>query len=212
MRRAGRVTAALVAIAAAGVVEWRGVAVSRDDACPEAFALDEARAARVLDTLAASPSSRSLAARASELEPTLCFGPADISLVRTDRVLLVDRRLPDDEAAARVAHLLLHLVDGPPLRVPRSVRDCDAAVARAMDAEAVALARELDVRRELGVTRPVIRYEPEDAFRRAPAPERATLVREWLRAHPLGGEGVDALRPAYDARCRAEAGRATSSR
>lgn len=212
MRRAARVTVAVLAMAAVGVAAWRiyGAAVP-DVACPASFARDDSRAARVVARLSGSPSSRALAAAAMKLEPTFCFGPADISLVTTERVLLVDTRLPDDEAAARVAHLFTHLVDGPPLRMPRSVDQCDQAVARAIDAEAVALARELEVRRELGVTRPVVRFEVEGAYRGSTASARAALVRDWLRAHPFGGVGVDALAPAYDARCRAEAGRAPSS-
>ena len=115
----------------------------------------------------------------------------------------MDARLGDGEAAARLGHLLLHLIDGEPLDLA-GTGTCSEKVARALDAEATALATELRLRRALGVDAPVVRFEMESAFWAAPEAERTTLVRGYFDTHPDGAPGVRPLARLYTSRCERE--------
>jgi len=112
-------------------------------------------------------------------------------------VILLDRELDEPEAAARVGHLLEHAAKEMP-----TTGDCDAQVSAMLGREARALALELRLRRELGVRAPRIPYAFEDAFWAAPPQQREGLLLEYLRAHPDGAPGLDALASSYARRCR----------
>jgi hypothetical protein len=170
-------------------------------ACPARFAPDPPRAAALVEALRAAPEGAALLGRAPS--PFLCFGPARVSSVTTDQVVLFDADLRGAEAAARLGHLVEHLAEGLPLgRV--TDEDCAVQVDRALAAEARALALELRLRRALGAPSGDGRRLPftfEDAFWAAPEDRREALVLADLRAHPDGGPGLDALASGYARRC-----------
>ncbi len=80
--------------------------------------------------------------------------------------------------------------------------DCEKQVDEALRAESAALSFELQLRGELAVTNKRIEYEFEAPYW-ATAPEnRERLVLDYLRAHPDGAPGIDALAAGYTKRCR----------
>lgn len=162
---------------------------------------DEPRARGLVALLEGAPEGAAIAGRVSAGAARVCFGQVPVSAVTPEGVVLLEATLADAEAAARLGHLLLHVVEGSP--APRAGEpDCEAAVRRALAAEARALAMELRLRRALGVTAPALRYEFEEDFWRAAPGEREGVVLAYLEAHPHGGPGVDALAEGYRRRCR----------
>lgn len=136
--------------------------------CPEGFVPDAARAQRVYDHLRSIPEGADVLEALDGIEPPVCFGDADPSVLTSDGVLWLDGRMDGPEAAARVAHLLHHVAGMPDLDHPASVEACDTLVGEAMRVEREAVAIEERLRRELGVDAPVT--EPrteglEEAYR-----------------------------------------------
>jgi hypothetical protein len=200
-RLAARAALAPVAIAAILCLCCRGAAPPRP--CPARFAADRAREVVLVDRLRAAPEGGLLLARVPPAAlPRICFGPAAVSSITTEGVVLLDRELGELEAAARLGHLLAHAVEGMPMAQPRA-GDCDAQVEEALVQEARALALELRLRRALGVTERRLPYAFEDAFWRSPTAGRERLVLEYLHAHPDGAPGLDGLASGYSRRCRA---------
>lgn len=119
----------------------------------------------------------------------------------TERVALFDERLGDEEAAARLGHLLQHVVEGLSAE-KRDGESCDEVTRRALAREASALSRELRLRRALGVDTANVRYAFEEAFWAARPDDREPLVLAYLEAHPNGAPGIDALAAGYAQRCR----------
>ncbi|MRG95306.1 hypothetical protein [Polyangium spumosum] len=184
-------------------------------ACPAGFRADEARRATILAKLGEAPVGADTRDRALAKEKvTFCFGRLGVSSVTTSGVVLVDEALATSEAAARVGHLLTHVAEG--LRVePREGSDesCEVVTTRALAAEAKALSIELGLRRAFGVS-PAdarVRYAFESDFWATPEQAREALVLAYLRAHPDGAPGIDALASGYARRCR-EARDASSAR
>lgn len=169
-----------------------------DPGCPAGLAQDAARTQALLARLAAVEEGAAITRRLPG-PPRVCFGQVAVSAVNHEGAVLLDNAMPEAEAAARLGHLLLHVLDGSP--APRAGEaDCDAAVRRALDIEARAFAAELRLRQALGVTG--IRYGFEEDFRRAPVEAGEAGIRAWLEAHPAGGQGVDALAEGYRRRCK----------
>ncbi|UQA62587.1 hypothetical protein [Polyangium aurulentum] len=165
--------------------------------------MDETRTGVLLDTLGRVPEGREArdAARSAPF-PRVCFGPAAVSALTSEGVIMLDASLGEGEAAARLGHLSMHVARGSPLVLPEDRGGCDAAVERALAAEADALALELRLRRALGVTSPKIPYAFEEEHWRAEPEARTPLVLAYLRAHPDGAPGLDALGAGYARRCR----------
>ena len=187
---------------ARGLSRPRAAPGTRPAPAPARFAPDPARAAALVDALRAAPGR---AEPSSPARPPLlvCFGPARVSTVTTEQVVLFDADLHGAEATARLGHLVEHLAEGLPLgRV--TDEGCAVQVDRALAAEARALALELRLRRALGAPSGDGRRLPytfEDAFWTAPADRREALILADLRAHPDGGPGLDALASGYAQRC-----------
>lgn len=168
-----------------------------DPGCPAGLAPDAARTQALIARLAAVDEGAAVTRRLTGA-PRVCFGQVAVSAVSHEGVVLLDSAMPDAEAAARLGHLLLHVLDGSPAPSAGEA-DCDAAVRRALDIEARAFAMELRLRQALGVTG--LRYGFEEDLRRAPIEAREATIRAWLEAHPAGGQGVDALAEGYRRRC-----------
>ncbi|MDI1477417.1 hypothetical protein [Polyangium sp. y55x31] len=172
--------------------------------CPAPFRPDAARAEGILAKLGEVPAGARARDRAlAKGGVSFCFGRIGVSSVTTSGAVLIDEALGTEEAAARVAHLLTHVAEG--LRVEPSSRedDCEEITARALAAEAKALSLELELRRAFGIGASArIRYEFEGNFWAAPAETREGLVLDYLRAHPDGAPGIDALASGYARRCR----------
>jgi len=170
--------------------------------CPADSVADDARATLVLDTLRKTPQGAHLEERARDKHNiAICFSPRVVSVVTDEGTLLVDDKLDTKEAAARVGHLLEHVAKGPPLS-PRAGETCDQAVLRALSSEAEALSLELDLRRSLALTSPRILYDFEADYSKTNESDRKRLVLDYLRSHPQGGPGLDALAAGYQRRCR----------
>ncbi len=169
--------------------------------CPRGFSLDETRTTILLAALGRVPEGREVRDAAPN-PPRVCFGPAATSVLTSEEVVLLDSALGEAEAAARLGHLLLHVKRGSPLVLPADRAGCAAAVESALGVEAEALVLELHLRRALGVATPQIPYTFEGSFWEAAPEARTELVLAYLRAHPDGAPGLDALAAGYARRCR----------
>ena len=170
--------------------------------CPARFAVDEARQAHIVEKLRGTEEGARTLARWTE-PLRICFGPARPSALTEEGVLLLDGAADEARAAARTAHLVAHLADGLPALVAGK-GDCAARVERALVAEAAGLGLELRVGRELGA--PSLAggpFEVEAVFWQSPPEAREGALVAYLRAHPDGAPGVDALASGYARRCAA---------
>jgi hypothetical protein len=199
----GNVSPRTFALIPLGVVLALGVAscAPASPPCPAGTAPDAPRARALIALLERVREGATLTRRLLTRTPQLCFGRVPVSAITPDGTVLLDTALNDTEASARLAHLLLHVIEGSPAPRP-GVHDCPAAVHQALTAEASALSLELHVRRDLGVTAPALRYEFEQDFWRAPPDDRHALILSYLQAHPTGAPGIDALAEGYSRRCR----------
>jgi hypothetical protein len=177
-------------------------AVPPPAACPEGFFADPPRSAALASRLASVPEGASLVAAAGDR--VICFGKPARSVVTLDRQFLLEACEPEAPATARLGHLMLHLaegslLDGGPVRC-----DCNAWVDEALGAEARALSLEIRLRRALGAG-DAARYAFEAAYWEALPAAQEGAVLAFLRTHPHGGGGVDALAAGYARRCRERA-------
>ena len=175
------------------------------ETCPGGTAPDEDGARALIARLASTPEGEGVVRRLGSQAPRVCVGRVPVSAVTTDGTILLDAALDEAEAAARLGHLLVHVVEGLPGAASAggaAAGGCDAEVARALAAEARALALELRLRRALGVRAPRLRYELEGDFWEAEPGAREGLILGYLAAHPGGGPGIDAIAEGYARRCR----------
>ncbi len=170
-------------------------------ACPSGSTSDDARALRIRARLESVPSGAELVREAGASVRSICFAPAGgLSVVDHDHRIVLAEGLEEGEAAARLGHLLVHLRDGLPddgLIGP----DCDAAVERALVREASAYVREVLLQTELGARPTTLAFEFAPAVAAALPDARESIVLAYLRAHPDGAPGIDALAAGYRARC-----------
>ncbi len=188
-----RLVASAGGLAVALVVAGLWLATRPVARCGHGLREDLGRAQRVEKRLASSARGRELLARA---RPPLCFADAEASALVEGGAALLDAEAGDAENAARLGHLLLHAVEGPPFAARAGV-PCAALVAEAIAREARAHALELELRRELEVTNARRRYPFEADFWRAPPEGRLALVQARLHAEPRG------LARDYQQRCEA---------
>ncbi|MDI1447560.1 hypothetical protein [Polyangium sp. 6x1] len=187
----------------------------RASTCPAGFRADTARAEAILAKVGELPAgARARDAALAKGGVSFCFGRIGVSSVTTAGAVLIDEALGTEEAAARVAHLLTHVAEGLRVEPARGEEDesCEVITERALAAEAKALSLELGLRRALGIGAEArVRYAFEENFWAAPEGAREGLVLDYLRAHPDGAPGIDALASGYARRCR-EARDAASAR
>lgn len=130
--------------------------------CPSGLHEDAARAAQLRSLLAGVPEAAPLLSDA----PPVCFGQAGEGVLGEDGVMRLSGEGELRAEAARMAHLLQHHQEGPPLAPPDG-RPCAARVAAAMAAEAEAYALEGRTRRALGLAgEPVMGEGLEADYRR----------------------------------------------
>src|SRR4051812_33973108 len=91
---------------------------------------DGAREARIVSHLARTDDGKALLARSSGAL-RMCFGAPPPRGVLEGDTLVLDARLSDTQAAARVGHLLLHGIERGPGEPPSDLSACDAWVAQA---------------------------------------------------------------------------------
>jgi len=120
-------------------------------------------------------------------------------VVRSDGVFVLPATWEDAEVAARLGHLLLHRIEGPPLpdSIPEDA-DCSLLVQRAVRAEVEAHLLEASLRRELEVTRARDALAFEAALWDAPPGERASVVERFLTT----SQTRPSLAAQYEQRCR----------
>jgi hypothetical protein len=169
--------------------------------CPAGTTADDARALRIRTRLESVERGAALVREAGERVSVICFAaPRSTSVVDASHRVMLATELDDGEAAARLGHLLVHLRDGLPdanLHGP----DCDAAVEHALALEATAYVEEISLQAELAVTPRVLAFEPSAEILAAPPDAREAIMLAYLRAHPNGAPGIDALSTSYRARC-----------
>lgn len=188
-------TAALVVLIGSSATP----APARPPSCLPDFRPDPARAARITRDLGALPDAATLleAAR-SRRSLGFCFGPIERSVVTDEGTLHLDAALPPGADTARAAHLLAHVVEFPDLDAPTGP-PCTSVVARALDAEAHAMAIETRLRAHAALPP---RYDFERSCETASTPEGCErVIRAYLDANPDGAPGVDPLMRQYTERC-----------
>lgn len=169
--------------------------------CPPGFVEQLGRGDALRARLRSTAEGSALLDVLGDTEVRFCFGEIEVSSIAEGRALVLDRDMDEAELAARVGHLLDHVVHGSPF--PSELdhdADCDRVVHDAMVAEARAYAIEVRLRRALDV--PGVRFEFEAEAARARDPEAVVLA--YLLAHPDGGPGLDALAAGYYQRCQRE--------
>lgn len=169
-----------------------------DSICRAPYEKNEDAAARLWNRLKSASEGANIANRLAS-KPAICFGEIDHSVVTTDGIVMLDKRLDDHENAARLGHLSLHIIEGNPLDAA-DAGDCEARVEKALQVEAGALALELRLRREFGVNRKT--YEFEEKFWKIEAEKREAFILDYLQKHPEGAPGIDALGIGYAEQCR----------
>lgn len=162
--------------------------------CPTGQVVPE-REAR-LRALLAETEAAPLLAGAAGAEVVWCFGATRPAVVMADRWLLLDAADDDAAVAARVGHLMHHVVHGSPLALVEGADDCDAAVDRALRREASAYALELRLRWALDA--PPSPFEFEPTYR---TDRDESAIHRYLATHPEGAPGLDALAQGYRAVC-----------
>jgi hypothetical protein len=161
---------------------------------------DRSRAARVIATLAGIADGEVLLG--SDTAGQICFGSGPGTYL-PGPVFSLPSDTSDEEAAARLVHLLHHARHGRGLVAGERVdadENCDALVDEALREEAVAHVLEMQVRASLGVT-PTRPFVNEAAVLGLPGDARADAVLAHLRDHPEGGGGYEPLGRDYRERC-----------
>lgn len=161
--------------------------------CPYATTADDPRARALLATARSTRAGANL----PDAAPTICFGDHGRGTVRHDGVIVLAAAQDHPAAAARLLHMHMHLVDELH-RFPRPDIPCDRQLAAVIDAEARAIAAEIEACAELRcLTAP---YSFADAVLAAAPSERPALVREKLHATPATDD-LDVLIADYCRRC-----------
>lgn len=170
--------------------------------CPSGARTDDPRAARLASLLGSTDEGHTLADGWLSGVRRICFEEGSLSVITHEHVVLLDARMSDEEAAARLGHLLVHERDGHPMSEPVTPStDCTALVHEALVRESRAYAAESRLRTALAVHDPVLAFEPiVDAEPRAD-PEASARWLVYLEAHPTGAPGIDALGAGYFAQC-----------
>lgn len=118
--------------AATGTHTATGAAEAAGAACASGQ-MDVARGERVWRRLGDAPEGARLVAALPQ-RPRICFADVDPSVLVGRSELLLDARLDRDAAAARVGHLVSHLVESDALEPP-ATGDCAAFLVAALAAE-----------------------------------------------------------------------------
>jgi hypothetical protein len=124
-----------------------------DVGCPDGTATDRKRSQTIFARLRAREEGRKLVAGLRR-GPTICYGDVREGILRSDGVLVLqrDRGLPAN--AARLGHLIFHLVEGLPFdeaMARESELSCDALVKRAGEREKVSHDFENELRKAFGL-------------------------------------------------------------
>jgi hypothetical protein len=121
--------------------------------CPEKAAPDRKRSEALLARLRTDESGkRMIASLAREL--TICYGEVREGVVQSDGVIVLQRDRPLPANAARLGHLILHLVAGLPLdetAARTSSLSCNELVKYAGEAEKRAHTFECELRKAFGL-------------------------------------------------------------
>ncbi|RLB60602.1 MAG: hypothetical protein DRI90_13350 [Deltaproteobacteria bacterium] len=199
-----RVALIAAVVIAAGAIIALALHGSRPDEliCPAGLRSDPQRAARLVELLESVPRGRDLVQDAPG-PLHICFAEANTGVVRSDGVFVMDASGDEGAEAARLGHLLLHLIDGAPLSEPLDpARACAVLVAEAMVAEAQAHTLELRLRRDLQVTGHLLDPALEATFWGVPEAQQVGVIHDAL-VQEGGGAGAPDLQRAYTIRCRA---------
>jgi hypothetical protein len=86
----------------------------KQSACPDGYRSDPPRTSRVADALGRNSEGKPLL-DAARGRYQVCWGEPSVPVIDAQRRLLLPRGATDAEAAARMGHLLLHVVEGIPL-------------------------------------------------------------------------------------------------
>jgi len=170
---------------------------------PAACVPDPQRATRIAALLAGRAEADDLDAQ--NAASAICFADGPGTL-HPGGILVLPRDVGDEEAAARLAHLLHHRSFGRGLIAlePVAQASCAAAVEEALREEAAAHVLEIELRAALGVETPRYPLGGQADILRLARGDRAGAMLELLRSHPEGGEGYPPLARDYAERCQRE--------
>jgi hypothetical protein len=121
--------------------------------CPSNSTRDAAKTQRLTWLLEMTEDGRTLR-KQLKAEPTLCFGPGAQGVVQRDGAYLLPKAESEPSNAARLAHLMLHRIEGLTLEDSASHESelpCPEQVDRIMDGEKRAHAVENRIRSALGL-------------------------------------------------------------
>jgi hypothetical protein len=122
--------------------------------CPQGAALDKKRTQQALARLRSHEEGKRLMAELGR-DLTVCYGEVREGVVQTDGAVVLQRDRPAPANAARLGHLLHHLVRGLPfneMTVATSTLACDEVAKNANAAERIAHDFEKELRQAFGLS------------------------------------------------------------
>lgn len=172
--------------------------------CPGHFPAAPARAHQIWQELRQSQLPKSLikVTRPGAGRVRYCFGKIGSPVIDHKGVMYLDRTLPNDVLAARVAHLGMHLLS--PISFHRG-EPCHKQVQKALQQESQAISVELLVRMARKVRSKRLLYPFAAAAGRCTREQRAAFVYKQLLQQP---KGMPPLRRDYMRRCISEQAKA----
>lgn len=166
-------------------------------ACPPGSHSDRDRSQALLAALPLPARS----AAADRDDPAICFGGRTRGTVRPDGVIVLADSLAPGPAAARLAHMLMHLADDLH-RFPVAGAPCAPQIAAALAAEARAIVAEIEVWHALAAGDDPPYPFTRDILDAAPATRRDLVLAHLHAADP--GDQLAPLVRDYRDRCPGE--------
>lgn len=162
--------------------------------CPPGTVADGERSRALLTALRGTHVGHGLAGD----DATICFGGLTRGTVSTDGVVRLPAALDSAAAAARLAHLRLHIADGLH-HFPAADLPCDRQLAAALAAEARGIVAEIEACAELECDPAPYTFATSVLATKPTA--RLSLVIERLQAEPEA-DGLGVLVQDYRTRCK----------
>lgn len=196
VRRSSLVVLGGMVLAAGGF--W---VLSPRENCPPGSRSDPARAERLEALLSETVEGQAVLDASGVRANTVCFADNARGVLGPNAFVVLPSRAQAKDNAARLGHLLLHLVEGPPTIDQGAAEGCEARVDLALRAEARGHALELRLRRELDVIDRLVAYPFEARLRAASAAEQERVILEWFRDHPAGSPAVPGFAEIFTEQC-----------
>ena len=170
--------------------------------CTQGSHDDRERAEQTIELLASTSTGSDLLEGLEE-PPRICFSEHGSQGIVSNGPFLLDGDATDTSNAAFLGHLLAQAAYTwePTLENLDRVANCHALVDKIIGVEVHAHTRELELRRELGVTDEGRALPFERSYWELPAPQRSRFLFDYFWGHPQGDTGWPGLVAAYTQRC-----------